>query len=1441
MTEPEPRRPTGKTAATRKSELTRWIQLLSLPGLPTVHESNSIVFANLMTSWIAWISSVQEEGDLELLVPTLRLILSPAHNAAFPFDLDVDPATVIQYCSNLYARMIKLEDVKLAPVADPTYVQFRVHLSSMCLGPKSIITPAVMWSHAQRSLSRFIAGISQNIPQAAEILVQVLEGVKSRELCPSPFVGKEWTDLLDFWMGLGRKMEDIAVVERALAFAPSSSVAQLTHDVEKLNIRTSNSADSCSSVLANAIKLQLLIGKQDARKLVARDLECMQALTEYLATVEVSQMDEALRRLIREWERLRIRMLQSLRETNDVTAREWLDGWTISSESIIKSSLGVPSASDLATIVIDSVLNVVRISLKPGDFASHEAAEKLLLRAGAIRDLFPAADPDSAERSRCIAAAWYNSGAALFRNNFAVPALPFVKSSAHSGREALSHRPANAETEELWVGLEEQLPKRWELLAACHLKKGEKIEALQAYMSSLTAFTRGHIDGIRRQSDTKPASAIFSSPSTIGTAIIRMASLLQNESTLFLYEAKTFEIILDNVMDGYVAIAMEYAVELMQSAEYRNEVAELMGRILQHLLKFYVHDQFPIRRLRVLARLSELNVSTGLFDDQAIEWIQDATELSERLDFGKDDRLSVYRQQYSLSNKMSRATRAYYRPLASSSKLFSILSQGVQDQLASLVKSFASAHTKNKAVAREVVFDNRQRLCERLSHFSAMLIITSSSLDGIRCLRLLRKLQRLDPPMATEYAVTSTRLATEYLRLGQVDQALNILSQAQSTTVSLSEQEQIEFDLCHARALAEFGNKEKGLEVYKHAQMVLETMDDLKPLSSTAKIHRHALKLYNSASAHLLTAEICLSEDNAVGAYGSISACFRLLNRATDTMARIAYKPNPSPPTEVFEYHSTSTGDTSADMSNIVRPRSRIPELSLRITASALETTFLLARTTLDRGSAKEAESFIAQAKKLATALGSARYLCRAEYSSAQLYRLTGQYDRAMEAVDRAVAVLGNILDKDTLDCDRIRHGIELQRGADFEASETLQRLKDVMARLEDELSEVEDLASSRLSHASPRPQFLMRRGLKEDTAASILREKLRACRSVDGAALDFDQLQQEAAQLASSTKLLATQQHLFGSITLAQTLRMFRNDLFLNSLMDSTISLPVGCMNNLDELVKTSRTDMVQSLDSAKSAFQRYLKVQANSGPVDDVRFATVASAMLRAYQACMGKDSLGNTVETAALLDRACAITLSRELLDSLQSRKRDPQEDLTIWPSFDHNVEVEAKETAMFQRHDNRHKRSEVPDMSTAPSNWVIIHMNFSEDLNTLFISRHQRDRDPIIFCLPIDRQGKREDEDESFTLQDAIDELRSIIESSDNSAKNAKNVDSSDRSAVVDWWQERKALDKRMEELLRNIEFCWLGAFKVRPSFADTMILADVCVVADHIQSTLAQRS
>ena len=129
---------------------------------------------------------------------------------------------------------------------------------------------------------------------------------------------------------------------------------------------------------------------------------------------------------------------------------------------------------------------------------------------------------------------------------------------------------------------------------------------------------------------------------------------------------------------------------------------------------------------------------------------------------------------------------------------------------------------------------------------------------------------------------------------------------------------------------------------------------------------------------------------------------------------------------------------------------------------------------------------------------------------------------------------------------------------------------------------------------------------------------------------------------------------------------------------------------------------------------------------------------------------------------------------------------------------------------------------------PHNWTVVTISVSEDRRTIFLSRQRPHHQPLLFSVPL--EGRREGEEEAVTFQGGIEEFEEIIRLSDETTRSAEHVTKTDRRQRCNWWAERTKLDTRLRELLENIEFCWLGAFKVcsrafRPVGSVSQILLD----------------
>lgn len=178
---------------------------------------------------------------------------------------------------------------------------------------------------------------------------------------------------------------------------------------------------------------------------------------------------------------------------------------------------------------------------------------------------------------------------------------------------------------------------------------------------------------------------------------------------------------------------------------------------------------------------------------------------------------------------------------------------------------------------------------------------------------------------------------------------------------------------------------------------------------------------------------------------------------------------------------------------------------------------------------------------------------------------------------------------------------------------------------------------------------------------------------------------------------------------------------------------------------------------------------------------------------------------------------------MITAIESKYIDgPLDDLT-WPPItsvtdqpisDDSVEAEIDLRSTWNSISTRLQSSSISspiDLSPLPPHWAVISISVAGDHSTIFLSRHQKDHPPIVLCLPLDRQGKREGEDNPLPFAYALEELKDITDSSDAQARNAKYIET--REGKAEWWAMRHELDKRMGELLSRMEENWLGAFKV----------------------------
>ncbi len=308
-------------------------------------------------------------------------------------------------------------------------------------------------------------------------------------------------------------------------------------------------------------------------------------------------------------------------------------------------------------------------------------------------------------------------------------------------------------------------------------------------------------------------------------------------------------------------------------------------------------------------------------------------------------------------------------------------------------------------------------------------------------------------------------------------------------------------------------------------------------------------------------------------------------------------------------------------------------------------------------------------------------------------------------------------------------------------------------------------------------------------------------------------------------------------------------------------MTIPMGMSG---EIMPTSASqDMLETLSTAEKLFWEHMSYIARRGHVSSVREAAVCLALIRTFRTSMGRGDKHTPVLAAQLLgelhltfsvtfsntrcaDASTVTTLRREMLEVIRHKflNMNAMDDLQ-WPLITPNgsplppssrlkpatrfgnsllsddeepiddVDLKSYWQSIAKRYEAQcfdSRKMCVSQAESLPPHWIVVNVSVTEDRHTMFVTRQRAGKSPLIFCLPL--KGRREgQEDEHLTYDDAVKELQDIIRLSDEGTRQAVDVKKDDKPARLAWWRARTELDNRLRELLADIEFCWLGAFKV----------------------------
>ncbi|KNZ74935.1 Separin [Termitomyces sp. J132] len=1180
--------------------------------------------------------------------------------------------------------------------------------------------------------------------------------------------------------------------------------------------------------------------------------------------------------------------------------------------NILKQQCTFPNTDmDILTRTIDTLFVLARTRLIPSDPRTYIAAHNLLTEATSILELHTTdLNIDTPNYLRCISGAFHNLAGTLYQAGRYGPAIGFLKDACSLGIRALESHGKSAPSDEGkaaegWKQLEEQLYRRWELLGVCYLKNGDRKQAWEAFQHCVQTFPYAAC-GFSERTRQVDFSAIFD----LSTGTKQLASIIDRITNLstcdLLMEPSAVSLNSIHVDDdGIIGVVLERQVKSLESIRYNENVSKVISHLLGDTLKVYGSDM-PVRRARILVKCLELmyhsgpDVISGIGSPDDIG--AEIEDMFQTKDYGKDLELSSYVSQYRVATHLWLALHAHRRMdnrqnefvahhseeacrllkiMLGTSEFESVNKKLPKQTNANAPKNATlgpltrqhstrkdrSVREPSRGLSREpvtpksksrkalqpmslntdtlprrinnggtlVVLDGVERLVSLLRFTARMNGILGEILSKINLLNVLKRFCDSQLGKQSDGHITSSvDLACEYAKLGKTRRATMIFSVTLDTIRSgrVSVEASVYFYLRYAESLAMTEELQKSVAMYYQALNLSEASDlEDKGLPVNERIRARVKRVEMAAIASHVYALIQYSMGDVPATLHSMLQALRLWNRAADSLLQLPH------PKKTFPR------------------RNRMDGLEWRISEGLAATLFSLSEIYLSRGSAREAEYFAQQAYDLAESLNAPTLTSRALAKKGEIQLYQGHLDASLECLTAAAALLQNQPGVENIDVQRLRGAYSERMAHRGDAGALYDESLNMIEELNQAFHQIDNLVFGRKSIGSSPVSKVKSEALLPGLCAAVLRHRIWLLR--DGNVQDYSELLDKFLLLPHSSRIKSEEKVLLAKLTLHAVYGRFRADMFLSSLTESTIALPMGMTSGITNTPLSAAQDILVTLEAAEKLFWECLVLITKIGRITDVREAGISLALVQAFRTSLGKSNVDVPNLTASLLDASAAITLRREMLETIRHKFPPDAMDDIKWPllvgdgspqpqtnaeggnarfsftnslqSADKDDTADPNEASLKEYWDSVRERHQArmldpsalssSQVGNLPSNWTVVHINVTEDKTTLFITRQEcgsPTRTPLIFCVPLkgrrDNGNNDEDEEQHLTFEDAVEELNKIVKLSDEGTKSAVHVKTEDQKARAAWWKQRAALDTRLRELLRNVEFCWLGEIK-----------------------------
>ena len=897
-------------------------------------------------------------------------------------------------------------------------------------------------------------------------------------------------------------------------------------------------------------------------------------------------------------------------------------------------------------------------------------------------------------------------------------------------------------------------------------------------------------------------------------------------------------------------VQLAFFEEYLFKPSHRRRVASDLQSLCTKLLELYAEDSHPLRRARMCTRvLKYSNEFPGLIDDNTVEIIVASKIIHGSL--FQDDGLRTFARYLDTSLSLAQA-------FSKKEVLVEEVTMQMQ-KLSSLLKSSDSWEAILEAV------DDVDAMILELMFVTSFFAVKGQDNSRLEALETLSKIHHLKPtPEPSSVLTTSAQLALQYLHQGYSSKACRILESevhllAQPNVSTLAK---LEWHLAQTEIWTTLGQVSLAAKTMASAA---ECMRSFPAVDHATKAHAQIIRARFAFVCSLYSRSIGQVKQAMIHAKRYVLSCQQTMN-FLELQHAPQHAPQDTPTTAsqeelIHAVHKLVIADADEASSSAPEPASKCGAAFLAILPDLLNSFLHLAETYAHQGLSSEASYYLDQADAVVTRVGVPELRTKISVQrEAQAY---------IEGIDTDNPVdHGNFVDS----IDLVKLGII--RGDTFavdeetwdNAQQEYKKAESMATRLASksftEKSEVSKVQPDKIiRNASvrntkpvvvktpaskavpPKTPKVANTKAKSATAVTVSNQENIPLSSLCAAALrqrglllinqGETDLGLELLKRADSMKFDSNQEVLQQVAMAEGLLRKFGDELALdftfNVLPESTISFPaLSSTASKKPSTQTSLSSTPMSLANVTTPkktsrqkrtddeFARFL-CEAQERLVNIQRRSTSTAGMSVFHQLCgLGSkamlllSALNASMSLSGTLHptrAACSIEMSRIEAFSREMSTVEAEKEYT---SHEFDVQVAVQDfnshlsAARFQR--------EYVDI--IPNSWTTVSLTLSEDHNELYIVRYRANQAPFLLRLPMTRnkmQDIEEDEESpTFDYESGKAELQEIIELSNYSC--SKPPSAMTQETKQSWWDEREALDLRMQELIVNIENIWLGGFK-----------------------------